>query len=114
MPFKEAGNETPDIDRFVRIRFRSQARDRRRVDNSNPPGPPSPQFKGRILGADEARRAYEDIVRTKRDPALLEYVNYGLYRTSAFPLLPGFLTDGLPTVGQTNESAILKDTTVSN
>lgn len=47
------------------------------------------EFKGRILRADEARRAYEEIVRIKRDPALLEYVNYGLYRTSAFPLLPG-------------------------
>jgi uncharacterized protein YegL len=47
------------------------------------------EFKGRILSAEEARRAYEEIVRTKRDPALLEYVNYGMYRTSAFPLLPG-------------------------
>jgi uncharacterized protein YegL len=47
------------------------------------------EFKGRILSSEEARRAYEDIVRTKRDPALLEYVNYGMYRTSAFPLLPG-------------------------
>jgi Ca-activated chloride channel homolog len=47
------------------------------------------EFKGKILGAEEARRTYEEIVRTKRDPALLEYVNYGLYRTSAFPLLPG-------------------------
>jgi Ca-activated chloride channel homolog len=46
-------------------------------------------FKGRILPADEARRIYLEVVRTKRDPALLEYVNYGLYRTSAFPLLPG-------------------------
>ncbi len=47
------------------------------------------EFRGRILSAEEARRTYEDIVRTKRDPALLEYVNYGMYRTSAFPLLPG-------------------------
>ena len=47
------------------------------------------EFRGRILSAEEARRAYEEIVRTKRDPALLEYVNYGMYRTSAFPLLPG-------------------------
>jgi Ca-activated chloride channel homolog len=47
------------------------------------------EFKGRILSSEEARRAYEEIVRTKRDPALLEYVNYGMYRTSAFPLLPG-------------------------
>ncbi len=47
------------------------------------------EFKGRILRAEEARRAYEEIVRLKRDPALLEYVNYGMYRTSAFPLQPG-------------------------
>jgi Ca-activated chloride channel homolog len=47
------------------------------------------EFRGKILRAEEARRAYEEIVRTKRDPALLEYVNYGMYRTSAFPLLPG-------------------------
>ena len=44
------------------------------------------EFKGTIMRAEEARRAYMEIVRTKRDPALLEYVNYGLYRTSAFPL----------------------------
>jgi Ca-activated chloride channel homolog len=47
------------------------------------------EFKGTIYRADEARRMYMEIVRTKRDPALLEYVNYGLYRTSAFPLMPG-------------------------
>jgi len=47
------------------------------------------EFRGRILRAEEARRTYEEIVRTKRDPALLEYVNYGLYKTSAFPLMPG-------------------------
>jgi Ca-activated chloride channel family protein len=47
------------------------------------------EFKGTIMRAEEARRMYMEIVRTKRDPALLEYVNYGLYRTSAFPLPPG-------------------------
>jgi Ca-activated chloride channel family protein len=47
------------------------------------------EFKGRLLAREEARRAYEEIVRAKRDPALLEYVNYGMYRTSAFPLFPG-------------------------
>ena len=47
------------------------------------------EFEGKILSAEEARRTYEEIVRTKRDPALLEYVNYGMYKTSAFPLLPG-------------------------
>jgi len=47
------------------------------------------EFKGTILRAEEARRIYMEIVRTKRDPALLEYAGYGLYRTSAFPLAPG-------------------------
>ena len=33
--------------------------------------------------------AEAEIVRRKKDPALLEYVGYGLYRTSVFPLPPG-------------------------
>ncbi|MDD4891668.1 MAG: VIT domain-containing protein [Phycisphaerae bacterium] len=47
------------------------------------------EFAGKILPKDEARRVYESIVRSKKDPALLEYVEYGLYKTSAFPLQPG-------------------------
>jgi Ca-activated chloride channel family protein len=47
------------------------------------------EMKGTIMAADEARKIYEDIVRKKKDPALLEYVGYGLYRTRAFPLEPG-------------------------
>ncbi len=47
------------------------------------------EFSGKLLPADEARKIYEDIVRRKKDPALLEYVGFGLYRTSAFPLEPG-------------------------
>jgi Ca-activated chloride channel homolog len=47
------------------------------------------EFQARLLPADEARKIYEDIVRRKKDPALLEYVGYGLYRTRAFPLEPG-------------------------
>ncbi len=46
------------------------------------------EFTGKLLPADEARKIYEDIVRRKKDPALLEYVGFGLYRTSAFPLEP--------------------------
>ena len=46
------------------------------------------EFTGKLLPADEARKIYEDIVRRKKDPALLEYVGYGLYKTSAFPLEP--------------------------
>ncbi len=47
------------------------------------------ELPGRLLPKDEARRIYEDIVRTKRDPALLEYMGRGLYRTSVFPIPPG-------------------------
>jgi len=46
-------------------------------------------YAARLLPADEARRIYEDIVRKKKDPALLEYAGFGLYRTRAFPLEPG-------------------------
>ena len=46
------------------------------------------EFKGKLMAAAEARQVYESIVRSKRDPALLEYVGFGLYRTKAFPLEP--------------------------
>jgi Ca-activated chloride channel family protein len=47
------------------------------------------ELPGRLLDKDEARRIYEEIVRRKRDPALLEYVGRGLFRTSVFPIPPG-------------------------
>ena len=47
------------------------------------------EYAARLLKADEARRIYESIVRKKKDPALLEYAGFGLYRTRAFPLEPG-------------------------
>ncbi len=47
------------------------------------------EMPGRILPKEEARRIYEDIVRTKRDPALLEYMGRGMFRTSVFPIPPG-------------------------
>src|SRR3981081_4296788 len=47
------------------------------------------ELPGRLLPKDEARRSYEDIVRSKRDPALLEYMGRGLFRTSVFPIPPG-------------------------
>jgi Ca-activated chloride channel family protein len=47
------------------------------------------EMPGRILPKDEARRIYEEIVRTKRDPALLEYMGRGLFKTSVFPIPPG-------------------------
>ena len=47
------------------------------------------EMPGRLLPKEEARRIYEEIVRTKRDPALLEYMGRGLFRTSVFPIPPG-------------------------
>lgn len=44
---------------------------------------------GETLGADEARRVYEEIVRTQRDPALVEWMGHGLLRARIFPLNPG-------------------------
>ncbi len=47
------------------------------------------EMPGRLLGKDEARRIYEDIVRRKKDPALMEYMGRGLFKTSVFPIPPG-------------------------
>lgn len=47
------------------------------------------EMPGVVMKADEARKVYEEIVRVKKDPALLEYCGKGLYRTRAFPLEPG-------------------------
>ncbi|QDV37211.1 VIT domain-containing protein [Tautonia plasticadhaerens] len=46
------------------------------------------ELVGELMNADEARRIYEEIVRRKRDPALLEYMGRGLIRTSVFPIPP--------------------------
>ena len=47
------------------------------------------ELAGRVLPKAEARRIYEEIVRTKRDPALLEYMGGGLYQASVFPIPAG-------------------------
>jgi Ca-activated chloride channel family protein len=44
------------------------------------------KMDGQILKAEEAREIYHSIVRSKRDPALLEYVGSGVFRTSVFPV----------------------------
>jgi Ca-activated chloride channel family protein len=41
---------------------------------------------GKMLPRDEARGIYEDIVRSLRDPALLEYVGRDTYRARIFPI----------------------------
>lgn len=47
------------------------------------------KLEGKLLGRDEARRIYEDIVRQQRDPALLEYVGRGAFQASIFPIPAG-------------------------
>ncbi|MFO0871324.1 MAG: VIT domain-containing protein [Pirellulales bacterium] len=47
------------------------------------------EFDAKLLDAQEARRIYESYVRRNRDPALLEWVGTGLFKTSVFPLPPG-------------------------
>jgi len=44
---------------------------------------------GTVLRADEARQTYEQIVRSLRDPALLEYIDRGAVQASIFPIPPG-------------------------
>lgn len=47
------------------------------------------EMPGRLLPQDEARRIYEEIVRRKQDPALMEYAGLGLFRTRVFPVPAG-------------------------
>ena len=47
------------------------------------------EFPAKLLDAKEARRMYEEIVRKNRDPALLEWLGTGLFRTSVFPVPAG-------------------------
>lgn len=44
------------------------------------------ELKGEILDRDRARRIYEDIVRRRKDPALLEYYNHGMFRARVYPI----------------------------
>jgi Ca-activated chloride channel family protein len=46
------------------------------------------QVEAELLPADKARRIYEDIVRTMRDPALLEYAGRDLFKVRIFPIEP--------------------------
>lgn len=46
-------------------------------------------IQGKLLTREEARRKYEEIVRTLRDPALLEYADRGAVQASIFPIDPG-------------------------
>lgn len=43
---------------------------------------------GEARSRDEARRIYNEIVRSRRDPALLEYAGKNLFQASVFPIPP--------------------------
>jgi len=47
------------------------------------------KLAGQVLQREEARRIYEEIVRTRRDPALLEYVGRNAFQASIYPIPPG-------------------------
>ncbi|HXL06459.1 MAG TPA: VIT domain-containing protein [Gemmatimonadales bacterium] len=47
------------------------------------------ELKGEPMDANQARAIYEDIVRRKRDPALIELAGHGLLRARVFPIAPG-------------------------
>jgi Ca-activated chloride channel family protein len=47
------------------------------------------EFPAKLLDAKEARNQYEAIVRKNQDPALLEWIGTGMFKTSVFPVPPG-------------------------
>ena len=47
------------------------------------------KLEGQVLERDEARQIYEEIVRRRRDPALLEYVGRDAFQASIYPIPPG-------------------------
>ncbi len=47
------------------------------------------EFPGKLMPAKEARSIYESIVRSNKDPALLEWMGMGLFQTNVFPVPPG-------------------------
>jgi len=47
------------------------------------------ELRGETMDASRARAIYEEIVRRKRDPALIELAGHGLVRARVFPINPG-------------------------
>ena len=44
------------------------------------------EYDAKLLDAKEARSIYENYVRQNQDPALLEFIGNGMFRTSVFPI----------------------------
>ena len=47
------------------------------------------EYEAKLLSASEARSIYEGYVRRNQDPALLEWIGTGMFKTSVFPVPPG-------------------------
>jgi Ca-activated chloride channel family protein len=47
------------------------------------------EVRGETMNAEQARAIYEDIVRRRKDPALLTFAGHGLVRAQVFPIEPG-------------------------
>jgi len=47
------------------------------------------EYPAELLAAEKARKLYEDIVRKNKDPALLEWMGTGMFKTSVFPVPAG-------------------------
>ncbi len=47
------------------------------------------ELRGETMNADQARAIYEQIVRSKKDPALIELAGHGLLRSRVFPIASG-------------------------
>jgi len=47
------------------------------------------EFPAKLLPKDKAREIYESIVRSNKDPALLEWTGTGMFQTSVFPVPAG-------------------------
>ncbi len=47
------------------------------------------EFPAKLLPAKDARAFYESIVRSNRDPALLEWIGTGMFQTNVFPVPAG-------------------------
>jgi Ca-activated chloride channel family protein len=47
------------------------------------------EYEAKLLSATEARGIYESYIRRNQDPALLEWIGTGMFKTSVFPVPPG-------------------------
>ena len=47
------------------------------------------EIPGELMKKEEAQQIYQQIVSRKKDPALMQYAGYGLFKTSVFPMQVG-------------------------